>query len=617
MSEGEFSEQQVEGRVYQPAGGVALLGSSYLCNLPAELLFYIASMLDLNSTIHLGSTCSRFYAITHDPLSWSCLTWKSTQKSSNIQNPIKYIRSYKKHLKCISLTCNAMPLLLSGILPQVLACKCLQSISLTNFTCTFLQIKKILELPTLSELHLLCYGFGEILFHIAASPMCKLKVLSIPTNSFSFSVWAEFGFAPPDLRVLLPKVHTPREFNTASDICMYNIINSVSPSLIQQKAHLSFYQPTADFFSPSSVPFIQFCFIPPNMKPVLYTFPSGSDLYPLALTEETMGSNKFSSAVTLHRNLDTLHLDAPTKLITSLRMFGEYHYADACLQTVAACCPNLVQLDLQHSEGFLIDLNGLNAIASSCTKLSSLNIATNDCFRSVNADRLWQVIGKMSNLKSLKIPCSFIPCESDHIVFPTLESISISYKSSPQMRTLTSFTDKHFNILTSMPSLTYFRFESIPSITVFSGLTSILHSYSNLTRLFITKYPGNKLTLPLDISCYRNLEKMYLDCNDFIFSDELANTMSKCEHMKVLAMKISSITATGVTTMFDSLTSLLIFIVRTTSHTAFRSKKTAKAFSRCLSEKSKSQGRTTDVQITSRDDMPLMHRVQLHLHFDL
>ena len=87
--------------------------------------------------------------------------------------------------------------------------------------------------------------------------------------------------------------------------------------------------------------------------------------------------------------------------------------------------------------------------------------------------------------------------------------------------------------------------------------------------------------------------------------------------MKVLALKVSAITATGIATMFDSLSSLMIFFVGTTSLTAFRSKKTASAFAHHLIEKSKSQGRTTDVQITSRDDMPLMQDIQFHLHFDL
>ena len=115
-------------------------------------------------------------------------------------------------------------------------------------------------------------------------------------------------------------------------------------------------------------------------------------------------------------------------------------------------------------------------------------------------------------------------------------------------------------MLTSMPSLNYFHFESIPSIIVLSGLTNALRSYSNLIHIYIVKHPGNNLTLPLDYSCYRNVEKIYLDYSDFIFSDELAKTISKCKLMKVLALKISAITATGIANMFDSLSSLMIFL---------------------------------------------------------
>ena len=157
----------------------------------------------------------------------------------------------------------------------------------------------------------------------------------------------------------------------------------------------------------------------------------------------------------------------------------------------------------------------------------------------------------------------------------------------------------------------------IPSITISSGLTNMLRSSSNLTHLFIEKYPGKKLTLPLDYSCYRNLEKMYFDCDDFIFSNELAKTISKCKNMKVLALMISVITVTAILTMFDSLKGLLIFFVQTMSHTAFRSEKTADAFSKCSISKSKSQGKITDVLITSRDNRPLLNDMQLHVHFDL
>ena len=121
---------------------------------------------------------------------------------------------------------------------------------------------------------------------------------------------------------------------------MNSIITYVSPP-IPQNTHLSFYQPTADFFSPSSVPFIQFRFPPPppNVKPILYTFPRSSDLFPLNLIEDTIGSNRFSSAVTLHRNFGTLHLNASCKQMTSLRMFSKHNSIDAHLKIVADVVP--------------------------------------------------------------------------------------------------------------------------------------------------------------------------------------------------------------------------------------------------------------------------------------
>ena len=128
------------------------------------------------------------------------------------------------------------------------------------------------------------------------------------------------------------------------------------------------------------------------------------------------------------------------------------------------------------------------------------------------------------------------------------------------MRTSTNFIDEHCNTLTSMPSLNYFHFESIPSITLLSALTKALHSYSYLTNLYC-QAPGIKACTSLDYSCYISIEKMCLDCSDFIIWDELAYIISRCKPMKVLALKISSITATGITTMFDSLSLLLINFV--------------------------------------------------------
>ena len=167
-----------------------------------------------------------------------------------------------------------------------------------------------------------------------------------------------------------------------------DIANYFSTTSFPQKAHLSFYESAADFPSLSSVPFIHIFFSAPNMKAVQYIFPSGSEFYPLALIEDKVGSNRFSNAETMRCNIDHLHFDAPSQQITSLRLFGKYCYTDSYLQIVAAHCPNLVRLDLHHSQGFLNDLNGLNAIASLCAKLSCLNLATDDNFHSLYLHRL-------------------------------------------------------------------------------------------------------------------------------------------------------------------------------------------------------------------------------------
>ena len=115
--------------------------------------------------------------------SWSFfmvfLDLKSTDKLNDMLNTMKFIKLYRNHLKSISLTCSAIPLRLSKVLPEVLPCKLLQSLLLTNFKCTLPQVRKILKLPALSELHLLSYAFGCNLFEEVAFSKCKLKLLLV------------------------------------------------------------------------------------------------------------------------------------------------------------------------------------------------------------------------------------------------------------------------------------------------------------------------------------------------------------------------------------------------------------------------------------------------------
>ena len=214
--------------IYQPVEGVMELGFNYLWNLPTELLFHITSLLDVNSAMQLGSTCARLYAVTHDLFLWSSLTWKSTDKLNDMLNTMKFIKLYRNHMKSISLTCSAIPLRLSKDLPELLPCKLLQSLSLTNFKCTLPQVRKIWKLPVLSELHLLSYAFGCNLFEEVTFSKCKLKLLSICSNSFTFSTWARCGFAPPNLRVLLSRVYPPTQFNMVYNLNTGDIVNYFS-----------------------------------------------------------------------------------------------------------------------------------------------------------------------------------------------------------------------------------------------------------------------------------------------------------------------------------------------------------------------------------------------------
>lgn len=592
---------------------------SKLDHLPNEVLFQIVSMLDVDSIVHFSRTCRRFCAIATDPLLWSDLTWKSTGKSLHEKNLRLALSLSKKALKKLSLTSYGKPLFLSKVLRQIQACKQLHSVSLTNFRFTLHQIKLVVQIPSLMELYIdsesPCLTRGEI-FAAIASTNSHLKVLSIGICICSlyvvFESWVDAGFVPPDFRVVSSNYYkTSRWLRLVTQ-------QEENHSPVQHEACLSIYQPISEFVSHSSDPVMQVHFSPPSMNPSV-NFLNSDVVVPfrLALTEEIVGSNFYSGAIFFPDCInDKLLVDAPSEYITSLHLSGILSSLTSVhLQAIAVACPNLIQLDLTVGVDTLSDLNGLDAIASFCSKLQSLNLNSEKgpTLQSINKDRLWRVIGGMGNLTVLKIPCNLIPiAESVPVLFPTLKAIHVHRHDN--MHLSTRFVDKDFKVFTSMPSLRYFRFDCVPSITVFSEFSNFLHSV-NLTHLYIRKSAGMKLTLPPEACCYRNLESMYLCCEDFIFSDGVAEAVSKCERLKVLALKIHYISVGSIKSLFDSLTSLCTFYIWCTSKTTFPTERAAKALSKALLERAKSQGRIVDVLLTHKC-VALLNSVQHRMYFN-
>ena len=351
-------------------------------HLPNEVLFQVVSSLDLDSILNFRRTCCRFYSIASDPLLWTNITWNSNSMSSNLKNLKVALNISKKHLLNLSLTSFGSPLHFSKILHPIPAYKCLHSISLTNFKCTTGQMKAVLKLPALIELHM--YNSKEcVIFEAVAASKSQLKILSIPQHSYCFRDWAGAGYNPPDMRVFL----TVGGISAISSLLHDAKLNYPSLLPVQHEARLGFYRHALEFVSLPSIPIAQICYNSPNMKPFVKCLLS-DDIFPssVALIEDSIGSNIFSGAISFPGDIRRVHLDISTTCITTLHLNRQSILTSAHLEVIAVSCPNLLHLDLRNIGGSLNDLKGLHAIALACSKLQSLNV---DAYgASINVDRL-------------------------------------------------------------------------------------------------------------------------------------------------------------------------------------------------------------------------------------
>ena len=583
--------------------------SNTLYDVPTEILIYIVSLLDLDSKFQFGRVCSWFHTLVHNPLWWTNFIWKSNGKYRDLENMKLVFKLHKNSLKKVSLTCWKEGFLAS-IIVYMSTSRCLQRISLTNFNTTKEDTGILMKIPTLSELHLNSEE-PDSLFHPPGMGNRNLEVLNISSNNFDFQSWVLGDYYPPDVRVMLPRILSTIELvenKKFIDECGLSVYEPLSP--IGHTAQLTFYQPPMKYVSLTSIPFVQFNFTPPSMKPTFHQFSKGSGMFELALVEDGVGSNIYTGAVSLPQHFEEVYIDVPSMCITSLQLLDQPNLMGIHLQKIAVKCPNLLHLDISHCDKCLANLNGLKEISSCCSKLESLNMDTENDMLPINLDILWQTIASMKKLKNLLISIYFIPVESGPIFLPALRAIFVLYQS--EYKAL-NFTDRCFNFFTSMPSLSYFCFKSIPPTNVISGLTAILKSFTHLTHLYIHKIPGSTFTLPLDASCYSNLENIYLHCADYEFTEELADIISQCKGVKILALRILSISETSIKKLFDSLPFLLRFQVHTDSIINFLTVTRVGEFQSSLLEKAKSQGRMIDIKIKERELGSLLSQVQEHL----
>ena len=583
--------------------------------LPNELLNHIATYLDLVSKLNFGWTCGLFRSIIRHPVLWSDIWWTSNGKYDNLNNMKLALELHKMHVTKLSLTFNSKeedPILFS-ILPLIQVCQHLQSLTLTNFTIPDEYLFPLLEdLPALSEFHLHSSSLAMVPI-VSVRGRSSLKVVSIYDNR-SFRTWAQSCYFPADVRVILPDMLSLKEHSEARYLEEHVMKKYHKPKHNRQcrnEASLTFCTPLLKYVSIPYVPIAQIYFTPPNMVPTVYRFPTDGDFYKLVMIEDGVGSNVIYGAASFpYKLFKEATLIVPSPDLTSVTLYNDPNLTEDDLQVIADLYPNLIHLDISFSDQCLENPIGLKTVAASCTKLESLNMDTNDDGKPIDHDTLWRTIRTMKNLKVLKISIHLIPSTLGANCLPSLKGLYLLYREGVNQF---KFDDDYFKFFNNLPSLKYFRFESIPPVTVNIGLYNCLNTFTNLTHLYIHKYSGHKLTLPLVATCYRKLENLHLHCENFILSEALATTISRCKKLKILALKVQSLSVAAIRTMLYGLPLLVIFLVHTTDCPALGNRKAVDFLEQYLLAEIEAQGRMIDLEIEGQSTVGLFSQTQEHL----
>lgn len=567
-------------------------GSVNLTDLPNEVLVHIVSFLDARSILHLHTVCRRLQALTSDPINWSAISWSASNRIKDLDGLKSALRLSKSALKRLSLTCFGGSLHISKCLDQVLRCQNLERVSLHQVGHTEKQVVKLLgSLPVLEYLHL---DHVDTTFFktITTSGHKHLRTLSLSLRDFSghyIEVWSREGYCPPDLRI-------------AQDSYIFNRdrIQSILSFPPSQKHHafLSLYhlRTTEDIIPPH--PYLQFRFTPNPTLPIMHPLR-------LVLTADVPGSSDYSTADYNFYCKDMKGNVQFRDICMKLTILRLHIVPPGLLGKLAGVLPNLVHLDVSSSKGgVLSNLKELVAIRNNCPKLRVLNLFEIERRGVESVEKLWKILAVMANLRVLFVSIDLIVEKSETpdlatttpFPMPALTAIIIRGPSqlAHSSNGLQFNLDKSLSFLARMPSLKAFKFENMPPASVYHGFTRLLQASPALTHLYISRTPGNKLTLPAQASCYANLEQMFLDCEDFILHEDLAVALAQSRMLYLLVLKVAHCDTTGLVELVNGPNSLSVFHVVVSSEMGLKSNQKAGLFAKSLRESAKKQGKMID-----------------------
>ena len=577
-----------------PWSGSLTKEGSNLTNLPSEVLVHILAYLDTRSLLYLRRVCSRLFAIINDPVNWTRISWEGNNNINDLEGLKLALNMSISALREISVSSpwrygyQSTFFAFSKLINQIQACNSLQSVSLIGIKYTLNQISKLLKFPSLK--HLEVQPLRGIISVIAES-RCNLRSLSLlllleEKPSTYIEEWSIAGCIPADLRIS----GSHREvYFPGSNIT--NVLTSTD-----HRTCLTFSKFTTITLC-SFTPSLQINFLPRSTLQFVK-----SDLFQLrlVLSEKEFGSNNFSGATYLEsdpRRIKELVIKDVSQNLAYINLFylGYSQNLECIFESISTSCPNLLYFELPNYGTHPMKLDGLQLIASNCIRLQVFSMFGSENAKVDCVDRLWTILTSMSNLKVLIIPWIFMIRDAVPVPMPNLIALYISrvHRDIKDRK----FSDSYFKFLTNMPSLKVFKFNRIPPVNVFSGVSMLLNASNKITHLYLAKETGNKLNLPTDPVCYTYLEEMYLECNDFIFSDELTNALEKSHNLRVIVLKISLMSCKNIELLVHSLKSLSTFFVTMSEQGTLKSQAKCISVSKSLCQAAKKRGKILDIRI--------------------
>ena len=557
-----------------------------LTDLPNEVLTLIVSFLDTRTVLHLTCVCRRLRAVVGDPTGpqWSVITWRSSNRVRDTDGFKYALRWSKKMLKQLSLYCLGHHFRMSTFVQPLTICTNLQSITLDGVIYTEHQIGKVLDLPELHYLYLdtcqLGHRQSKIIEHVFGKCHKQLETLCIKFGlsdhcgfiDSCISFWAHVGYVPADLRLICRSARLSHK----SQIHTY-----LSRTPATRVSYLSMYNHC------HRKEFLRYQY---QISPGGVVFFSCSDM-------------QLSVASAANGMISVQYLEAP--------MQGNFKFSDICcnvgeldlsgndsltprdLQKTFAACPNLLCLSLSDCGMILSQLNGLDAIATSCLKLRALNLSDLHLVESV--EKLWRILARMSSLKVLSLSSEFLPQQGLGISMPKLSTLSIHGR----LGRVCKLNDKVI-FLASMTSLKVFELGIWCEIGQ-NSLCRLLQAHPKLTHLSLY---FDRLVLPANCVCYSTLRELFINDLRYGIGSELVNPLVQCKSLKVLMLRIGGFDATSgnIRSIATSIPSLALFHIYLGSFEgepmyALETQTRARVYAKSVISSLKGDGRVVDLNI--------------------